>query len=268
MLRRYRAFLAVLWLCLFGANSSAIAATRPTDAAERSAKALESIAQLYGEQARQAEDSKHGKPCKKGEENRQSELCAQWSAADSAGLAAWLSGASFIGVLVALYLAFRSNSIARATAHNQLRAYVTLGDVQMRYRQAEPGTKKWFIDVDLENKGQTPAFLRHFSINIGWRRSGIAEAIVDPIFSKSRDIEVVVAVGKPFGIFVEIDNNDFSPSALHDGDVLRISGLIHYKDIYGEERTSSYRLYADRDSWSKGSGEIDIYTSMTGNNCS
>lgn len=223
-----------------------------------------------------AKDGKHGPeaersvlnmPCAAGEENRNSELCAQWKAADSAQLAAWLSAASFVTVLMALYLAFRSNAIARVTAHNQLRAYVTLGIVEMRRMTSSPGVKRWFVDVDLENKGQTPAFLRCFTINIGWQRASIAEGIIEPIFGKSREIQVVVAAGKPFGISIEIQHDDFVPSALHLGDKLILTGEVDYLDIYQEPRKSTYRLYADRSCWEKGSGEIHIHTSMTGNTC-
>lgn len=268
MIRGYRGIVAAaLGLILAANHPNTTIQPKQTDAQDRSAKALEDIAARYQDQAKRSNGSRETEPCENGESKRYSDLCAQWKAANAAELSAWFNLASIAAVLVALFLAFRSNSIARATAHNQLRAYVTLGTVGMQFRSTGADVKRWHIDVDLENSGQTPAFLRHFSIDIGWRRKGVAADIIDPAFSKSRDIKVVVASGKPFGVSIEIDRSEFSPAPLQAGDDLAIIGKIDYLDIYGESRTTSYRLYADQNSWEKGAGAVAIYTSMTGNNC-
>lgn len=266
MLSVYRLFIVAIGLVLIAAHPNPVAQPKQAPPQERSANARESIATHYDHELKVEERSNYEKPCAKGDDQRDSDLCAQWKAADSANLAAWLSGLSFAAVLVALYLAFRSNSIARGTAHSQLRAYVTLGTVEMRRRSTKAGEKKWFIDVDLENKAQSPAFIRHFYIVVGWRRNGIAPDIIDQVFSKSRDIQVVIASEKPFGLFVEIEA-DFSPAALHDDDELVIMGKVEYIDIFGEKRTTTYRQYADRNCWEKGAGVVAIFTSMTGNTC-
>jgi hypothetical protein len=120
------------------------------------ADALQNIASIELEQSKRAEGSKEGEPCEPGDDRRYSDLCAQWKAADSAKLAAWLSGASFAAVLVALWLAFRSNSIARETAKRQLRAYVSLFEINADTIERNDGQ---FLELQIvwTNAGQTPA---------------------------------------------------------------------------------------------------------------
>lgn len=155
---------------------------------------------------------------------------------------------------------------SRKSAETQTRAYVTLGNTDLRRKSTDAGKKSWFVDVDLENKGQTPAFVRRFDITVGWRRKDVAADIIDNVFSKSENIQVVIAADKPFGIWVEIEA-DFVPTALHYGDTLIVEGTITYLDIFEKERSTTYRLYGDKDSWEIDANLVTIHTSMTGNTC-
>lgn len=155
---------------------------------------------------------------------------------------------------------------SRKSSETQTRAYVTLGKTDLLRKSTDSGTKKWFIDIDMENKGQTPAYVRHFSVSTGWRRKGIAEEIIDEISFSSRDIQVVIASGKQFGIWVEIEA-EFHPEALHSGDTLILYGKIEYLDIFEIKRVTDFKLYADSGSWARGAGVVHIHTSMTGNTC-
>lgn len=266
MPRGYRFLIVALGLVLAAYHPGLVAQPKQAEAHDRSVDALENIATRYGQQTKGADRSNYEKPCAKGDDQRDSDLCAQWKAADSANIAAWLSGLSFTAVLAALWLAFKSNGIARDTGRGQLRAYVTIGNVELRRVSTEDGNKEWLIDFEIMNKGQTPAFIRHFDIMIGWRRKGVAEDIVERILSKDRAIQVVVASGQPFGVFVQIEA-PFTPADLHEGHGLTIRGKIEYCDIFDQRRTTTYRLYADRDCWQKNGKIVVIHTNMTGNAC-
>lgn len=154
----------------------------------------------------------------------------------------------------------------RKSAETQSRAYVTMGNTEIRRTLMADEPEKWFLDVEMDNKGQTPAFVSLFDIKVGWRRKGIAEDIIDESFSKIRDIQVVIASAKSFGIWVEIENG-FSPKPLHQGDTLVIRGTIEYVDIFNKRRTTKYGLYADKDGWRDGDNTVVVHTDMLGNTC-
>jgi hypothetical protein len=94
-------------------------------------------------------------PCEPGDDNRDSELCAQWKAADAANNAAeyalWTMLLGFVGTML-LVLTFWET---RKTARAELRAYVAVDIIRMtlngRTGQAE-------VEIRVCNQGQTPAF--------------------------------------------------------------------------------------------------------------
>lgn len=143
------------WLNLAAApHPTGVTQPEKPDTDQAIAAALNKIANTNREEAERAQRSRETEPCEKGEEKRYSDLCAQWKAADAATLAAWLSGASFAAVLVALYLAFRSNAIARDTGKRQLRAYISIAEGGIKL----PTMKSMQAVIILKNAGQTPAY--------------------------------------------------------------------------------------------------------------
>jgi hypothetical protein len=157
MPRGYRLFfVALAGLALLGAHHpNTVTQPKQQASQKRSAHASQNIAPAYDEQTERPERPRITEPCKQGEEKRYSDLCAQWKAADSANLAAWLSGASFAAVLVALWFAFRSNWIARDTAKRQLRAYVGIEPLGVFERDDDGHI---VVPLALKNAGQTPAY--------------------------------------------------------------------------------------------------------------
>jgi hypothetical protein len=161
MLRGYRGIVAALGLVLAAHHPQAAAQSKQSNPQERSARALEDLAARYDEQAKRAERSRETEQCKQGDDKRYSDLCAQWKAADAAADSAWWAAVagfataiSTVLVLIALRLAFGSNSIARDTAKRQLRAYCNICEV---------GPDGFGLDnepafvVTVINSGQTPA---------------------------------------------------------------------------------------------------------------
>jgi hypothetical protein len=131
------------------------------------AEALGNIAATYDRQAEDARRSPDKHPCQPGQDNRESDLCAQWKAADAADRAAWwsrysgaLSLIGLIGVAGALLLTVQSNRIAARTSRLQLRPYVL--PIKPRIsrvteRRGEDEVERWAIKFRIRNGGVTPA---------------------------------------------------------------------------------------------------------------
>lgn len=169
MLRGYRSIVvAVAGLALLAAapapNEGGNAnKSQPAPAGDR---ALERTA---GPPAKQSEPDEYQAPCRDGEYDNRSDLCAQWYAAraarDAANWAWWslfvgIVGA--VGIVFALVLTVESNRIARDTARRQLRAYLDFDNITLGLatdqRPAAEGTKRARIAIKVHNFGQTPAY--------------------------------------------------------------------------------------------------------------
>lgn len=118
--------------------------------------------------------------CVEGIDNRGSDLCAQWKAADAARDAAtwaewgvFTSIAAAVGVIVALLLTIDSNRIARNTAKQQLRAYVAVETANIRFK-AHPVSEKrdCLLSINWKNVGQTPAHNLQTEILFGFADRG------------------------------------------------------------------------------------------------
>ena len=161
MLRGYRLLVIALGLALAAHHPNAEAQPKQPDTQERSTRALEGIASRYDEQTRRSESSHETEQCQQGDDKRNSDLCAQWKAADAAADSAWwaavggFAGAiSTLLVLIALWFAFRSNWIARDTAKRQLRAYC--GVLSFEGQGIGLNDEPHFV-LTIVNTGQTPA---------------------------------------------------------------------------------------------------------------
>lgn len=147
------------WPVLAAANYTDPVAERQQAQAQQSiADSLSNIAALEREQSERTVKSKEAEPCLPGDDRRYSDLCAQWKAADAATLAAWLTGGSFAAVIIALWLAFQSNRIARNTSAIENRAWIEIVEAK-GIRLVQRGANKWQADfnVHITNIGKTVA---------------------------------------------------------------------------------------------------------------
>ena len=163
MSKRYWGIVFAVGLTLASHHPNAEAKGEQSDRSERIAETLDDIASTYREQAKRSESAPESQPCKPGDDKRDSDLCAQWKAADAAANAAWwasaatwVSGVSGFFVVIALFLAFQSNRIARETARAQLRPYVHADGVGWELR-VDGGETFLDLKVQFRNAGQTPA---------------------------------------------------------------------------------------------------------------
>lgn len=162
MARAYKGIVLAFGAILTWHHPNAKAQPQQDTTQESGGGASESVTPRNYEHTERAGRSRENQQCDQGEEKRYSDLCAQWKAADAAADSAWwaaISGyataISTFAVLVALYFAFRSNSIARDTARHQLRAYVAFETIEAKL----PTLIEYPYEMQViwRNTGQTPA---------------------------------------------------------------------------------------------------------------
>lgn len=148
-----------------GANSPKPSDTARPSPLEQVATGVDRVATVAEKQAGAVD-----RGCKAGVDLRDSDLCAQWKAADAAAdsarwawVAAWTSIVGTCAVLGAFLLAYQANRIASDTAKAQLRAYVSFQE--LTFSDAELETRK--IQIEWTNAGQTPA--KHALAHASWR---------------------------------------------------------------------------------------------------
>jgi hypothetical protein len=172
---------AASWI-LFGVGTTA-GSTRQEE------KGIHSVGALPKAATRQIKRSGLEHPCAKGVDNRDSELCAQWKAADAAKDAAdwtqrgfWIGIVGFLGLLTTLYYtrqavkvaseatndARKALEIAERTADRQLSPYVYVERIEALDFSAE----SLVVNIKIKNFGQTPAQNFKTRFNYGWCEAG------------------------------------------------------------------------------------------------
>jgi hypothetical protein len=229
MPRGGRSIILALGLILAWHHPNVAAQSKERGSHERSADALENIAATYREQSEGAESSPIDRECEPGQDQRNSDLCAQWKAADAAADSArwaawgtWISGISGLLVLLALFLAFQSNRIARDTAKRDSRAYIKLVlEKEKLTIAAGAPVRIRFLAV---NYGKTPAKNCEF-------KSGTKKAVVHPGCDYNCEI---------------LSENVLRPeqmAAIEDGTHKLIArGTYFYADVFGEEHMTQLAL--------------------------
>lgn len=171
MLRGYRRIIVAFvgWLSLAAQHPNPTAQPQQAKTAQPVKEAAPKVAAIDYDLAERVHRAKYEAQCNPANEKRDSDLCAQWKAADAATDAArwtyignWIGGLSGLLVLIALGFAFEANQIARETAKQQLRAYVTVTDLITIGSEAE---KPFQFAVGWKNAGATPAQWVKASIN-------------------------------------------------------------------------------------------------------
>ncbi|MBP7334379.1 hypothetical protein [Niveispirillum sp.] len=193
-------------------------------------------------------------PCKPNEDNRWSDLCAQWKAADAAYESArwtlagvWIGGAGLVGVLATVIftgLAFRAakeaNKIASNTAEKQLRAYVHVMDSEVKY----PPSGGFVVNFKVMNLGQTPAR------NIRMLLSSSAGKLGYPIPTGNRQPSPKPGLAPqqfyyaPYFATGPVADIAMMLARQEDWRAY-IYGIIEYCDVFGNERYTKFRCAVD-----------------------
>jgi hypothetical protein len=241
------AVLGLLVLC--GQHPVAAVKSEELQTDRRVGDALENIAQTYSEQTKRAENASESQPCEAGDDKRDSDLCAQWKAADAAEKAAswaafagWFGGLSFLGVVVAIVVAFHSNWIARDTARRQLRAYMILKDATFQNRGVGEAA---VCILRIENTGSTPAY--------GVRTSHLYKILdASPEIPSFKPVSIVngsvsdIGPGNNIAVTIKVDESDnirFWSDISNGEKIIIFSCSVTYDDIYGIRHETVANLF-------------------------
>lgn len=197
--------------------------------------------------------------CADGQENRDSDLCAQWEGVDATRSAAqyafWAVLLSAVGTAF-LFYTFRTT---RRTAVAELRAYV-FPDTVTLHDGASPGLRSDLqmvpaVEVVLKNFGSTPARkLRHVGELVLTSSSFAGDA------AEHSALESLPGAALPPGAIQKhfyaltgtpIEDGDgrvcLTPTAIEeikDGDLqITLHGKVVYEDVFGTEHTTVYRMF-------------------------
>jgi hypothetical protein len=237
------------WLILATSPEQNAASSDRSQSEQASAQTLQNIATAI-KVANERQQLDTG--CGAGQEARDSDLCAQWKAADAAADSAWWAWASGVvgflslgGVLVALGLAFHSNRIASDAAQRQLRAYVTSG---VKRCVIVRGRIK--IRIVLRNHGVTPAIDVRTCTEYFDAPHPIGDTdfpIQDPS-EENRSSSLIPPGGE---ITYEFDAG---PVAKIDRDKLNVdnhrryvAGVATYRDVFGRRWRTTYCRFVKPD---------------------
>jgi hypothetical protein len=253
-----------------------VGATEPPPAPviEPQVQSLEPVAQPLNDIAttyrKQSEREDPNQPCLDGKEDRKSDLCAQWKAADAAASSArwaWASSivgiVSLLGVVAALGLALHSNKIAQDTAKRQLRAYLTLTALSKDPPNIK-GRTSFKINAHWKNSGQTPAI----DVVAGMRWTVLDKAL-DESFTFEMLPEHISDHLTVLGPQAEMETNDHEafnvlllPEIAKEEKFAYVWGYLDYTDAFKSERRTEFccRIFAT----DLGDGNFKIEWKSTG----
>jgi hypothetical protein len=208
-------------------------------------------------------DSEYERPCQVGVENRKSDLCAQWKAADAASDAAFWAHWSFIlglfgtlGLFATLYYTRKAVNLANETARDaeealkiaarnadaaaeqvrvsektathQLRAYVGVESVSLETELPTFSTSRNKVTVILKNFGQTPARVHAF-LWLTVKEDQNAFSVPDHVPPRE-----YLAPGATTTVIRHLDLSGDESTHLRQGrNRLRALLRFEYEDIYG-----------------------------------
>ena len=230
--------------------------------------------------------------CPPEREDRQSDLCAQWKAADAASASAfwsaasfWISlGASLVGALTlgAAWLAAKYaraaaeqgkrsadaavNALdhAKGTSKTELRPYV----YPNKPRHGQIDEDRTFVEMPIKNFGQTPALkvkiafaACHAHMPIDFDHPDLLTLPEVPPDSEFGDI----APGQEVYVSLEVNGRkDFSHRILSSEYSLLFWGYIEYQDRNGEPHVTKFSFFSAGRNWISGSfGSTHVGNSAT-----
>ena len=192
--------------------------------------------------------------CQHGPERRDSDLCAQWKAADAAHDAAkyalWSIGIGIVGTGF-LYVTFRET---RRVSRAQLRAYVSITPGGLKIVRSKQG-RVVTASLKVKNSGQTPAYAVVWSGNI----IPLSADQTSGFFSASNDSPEPIRDQRPT-VLHNSDNIDgdiqcVDPISDDDWDAilnrnksLFLYGVGEYKDVFSKKRVTQFCFLAEHES--------------------
>lgn len=200
--------------------------------------------------AKPDEPAKEDRGCEQGDDNRKSDLCAQWKAADAAEEAADWAARSFVATIVGTGLLIWTLWETRQTSRRELRAYVDVAETGFSdgtHIERPAHLVKGVISAAavIRNSGQTPA-----KSIIHW--SAVTICKID----EENTLVPASSVGIPSddnslpagGTMTAIRVMERKPTAAERRGIkagthaVYIYGRVTYRDVFGVSHASNYRM--------------------------
>lgn len=245
LMRLFYYFAAFVGFVALGPLEAVAAEKQLETSDQRIVEALENISANQKLVIQQENLSSERAPCLPNQDNRKSDLCAQWKAADAAAESAeWSRYAALIGamsglfVLIALYFTFQSNRIARQSAERQLRAYLMVDGLSATWEGSiKDGERFLVLRPHFKNAGPTPALSAKFVCGRATNSLPINLAQEAWDFGDSTTI-----VGPGVGVdSPEIRIPEAEAISILKGEATEfVYGVASYADVFGHERTTRF----------------------------
>lgn len=194
------------------------------------------------------------KGCPPGVDDRSSDLCAQWKAADAAEASALYSLLGLIATIIGTVLLVWTLLQTRNTARRELRAYVSVKPETFVNRNLPDGGRSFEVEIKMENGGSTPAYRAAHLGNI----VAISDEHAQEYFGRQYDD--APRIGEPNA--VTIHQNQFSSGSISShqpitseqinkvmaGEMrLYAFGAVEYRDTFRTKRETRFCYQLDGD---------------------
>ena len=235
-----------LWLVVVGAiHCIALPCIAAQPEVDRKPAKVEVVGNVHIAREATKADPKDA-PCVPATDQRTSDLCAQWKAADAADASAryamfalWISLFTLIGVAVTVLHTQQTVRIAQATLQAD-RAWLTPRIPKITWKgHRDPDGKPYqpvlSIRLQWENTGRSPAVnIRHFA-----QFRLIPKDTHPPAFTPDKVHHVAaLGVGRPFNPLLQKIAGEFAVQYLTREADLYVYSRIDYDDVFGKAHTS------------------------------
>ena len=190
--------------------------------------------------------SKYEQPCEPKKDNRDSDLCAQWKAADAASETARLTLysliASFFGLIGLLFTYIQTKRTADVTAkalYSVERPKLIMTTGSCTIDSDTIGTKQLWIAFSIHNVGRQPAVID--DLKCGLFFSQTAPPLSDAI-RQMEEVHTILNIGD------ELQRGTWNPAPIH-GDIGWFYGIVRYTDFFNVRYESEWCWQLDSTGW-------------------
>ena len=265
MSNSYRSVILAITGLILTANSPPSYQNRPDNKAQSASQVADEGVSLLATFIDAIKPSEKDGGCQQGQDKRQSDLCAQWKAADAARDAADYALATLLFSTVGTVLLIWTLAETRSNTRREQRAYVKIDTV----REGTVVPNKFIkIPVSITNYGMTPASDGHFIASVLVRKPGWSWDDETPVDVQPAVIpKITMHPNQPMTVFMEMDVNlpeEVHKAIMAGNSVVYARGRFVYRDVFRRQRHTQIQVeFHGQDAGDDGMGGIRIAT--TGN---
>lgn len=200
--------------------------------------------------------------CSNGQDDRQSELCAQWKAVDAAResvhIAWWSLGSAVVLGIISTFFLIVTLGESRRTSQRQLRAYVSIGNGGMGNFVQPDGSRIIEYVFSIHNGGATPAYDCVHGGNVVIMDPDYAEEYFTTGWKKSPRIGRPLSYVVHGGGSADVSIQSHAPIAeeaierLRSGEAsLYAFGFVEYRDTFRKKRRTRFCRSVDGEEFAR-----------------